>query len=164
MFFSQLLLFIEMLRSITLKSIPWMKMSKDCWECLDSHSCAETKGNFGHPSCTSTWVVLSVREVKTEFLLQGQWKSQIQASGSSSDLVSVSQEQDWERPFIPVCNGPTLSQCASLLRQRQPGVGSSSVLCTFVLKMCMYSSGLLVFILIRRQTHAGSWSNRWEML
>lgn len=63
-------------------------------------------------------VSLSAREVKTEFLLQGQWKSQIQASGLSSDLVSVLQEQGRERPLTPVCNGPTLSQCPPLLKAK----------------------------------------------
>lgn len=70
-----------------------MKMNEACWECLDSHSCAQTEAEFWTPilylhMCDA--VNLPVREVKTEFLLQGQQKSQIQATGSSSDLVSVS--------------------------------------------------------------------------
>lgn len=70
-------------------------MNEDCWECLNSHSCAQTEAEFWAPilyfhMCEA--VSLSAREVKTEFLFQGQWKSQIQASGLSSDLVSVLQE------------------------------------------------------------------------
>lgn len=164
--FLQLLLFIEMLRKITLKSIPWMKMNEDCWECLNSHSCAQTEAEFQTPilyfhMCDA--VSLSAREVKTEFLLQGQWKSQIQVTGSSSDLVSVLQEHGWERPFTPVCNGPTLSQCTSLLN----ATATRFRLILYVLYLHIkdvYSCGLLVLILTRRQTHAGSWSHRWEML
>lgn len=146
-----------------------MKINEDCWECLDSHSCAQTEAEFWTPilylhMCDA--VSLPVREVKTEFLLQGQRKSQIQASGSSSDLVSVSQEQGWNRPFISLCNGltePTLSQYASLLKAKT----TRFMVILYALYLHIkdvYSSGQLVFILITRQTHAGSWSHRWEML
>lgn len=70
-----------------------MKMSKNCWECLNCHSCAQKGAEF--------WVSilylhmydavsLSAWEVKTEFLPQGEQKSQIWAR--SSDLVTALQE------------------------------------------------------------------------
>lgn len=163
MFFSQLLLFIEMLRRITLKSIPWMKMSEDCWECLDSHSCAETEGEFWAPILyfhmggavsqrSKNWIPFA-RTVKESDI--GQWF--IFRSGVS---VTRTRLREAIYPSMQWPNTEPMGFSAEAKTTR-----CRVILCALYLRIKdVYSSGLLVFILIRRQTHAGSWSHRWEML
>lgn len=155
----QLLLFIGTLRKIILKSSLWMKMSKDCWECLNSHSCAQIEAEFWASiflyfhMCDA--VSLPAWEVKTEFLPQGKrvvhlqiWSQYCKSKVERDRLHQYTMDWSWaKRMALLTANENRFRLIIYALYLHVKDAGCSD---------------LLFFIQIRRQSHAGSWSHRWE--